>query len=282
MKTKQLGALFALSAAALGAQAITVTNETNATALATTIGGSGISISNASLTYNTESPSALFSGGSSSVGFNSGIVLTTGKTSCVPGPNNLGNCTGTGNFTTLGFDFTSTTGQLFFNYVFASEEFTQFAPSTFNDKFELILNGVNIAALPGGAGAVEINNVNCLVNSQYYRNNVNPNNGLENNNPASCVSQNLDIQYDGLTVVLQASGALNAGVNRMEFRIRDVGDSSLDSAVFIQAGSFSGTKPTDPNDPNGPGNPNGVPAPTSLLLGGLALSGLAAARRRRA
>lgn len=259
----QVAAAIALTLSG-ASHAITVSYNADATDLATAITGAGVTISNATLTFNTAKPSGTFTGGAASVGFDSGIVLTTGTTDCVAGPNNQNGCTGTGTSTSLKFDFESTTGQVFFKYVFASEEYTQFAPSNFNDRFELRLNGVNIAKLPGALGVVEINNVNCLTNSAYYRNNVDG----EANQPASCVNQKLDIQYDGLTTVLTAGSDLLAGINTFEFFITDVGDASLDSGVFIQAGSFSGTNPTD------------VPEPGSLALLGAALAGAVAARRR--
>lgn len=263
---KQFCAALTLAGLASGAHAISVTNNTDATALANYIAGSGITISNAVLTYDTTSPSGIFTGGAGSIGFDSGIALTTGTTDCIAGPNNQSGCTGGGTTSSLKFDFTSDTGSLFFNYVFGSEEYNQYVGTQFNDQFELLLNGVNIALLPGGAGVVSINNVNCESNSAYYINN----NSGEANTPAGCINNNLDTQLDGLTTVLTASAAVTAGeVNTFEFRIFDRGDSSLDSVVFIQAGTFSGT-PTD------------VPEPATLALAGIGLAALSMRRRQRA
>jgi hypothetical protein len=153
----------------------------------------------------------------------------------------------------LKFDFTSASGNVFFNYVFASEEYNEWVGSQFNDSFQLLLNGNNIAFLPGGGGVVSINNVNNGSNSAFFKNNT----GLA-----------FDTQFDGLTTVLTASATGLVGTNTFEFLIQDLGDSQLDSGVFIQAGTFSD-------------QPTSVPEPGTLALLGLGMLGFTAARRRK-
>lgn len=261
-----------------------IAGTANANALAAAIVGTGITVSNATFSASGDAslPDAAgtFTNGSSTVGFGSGIVLTNGTIACATGANTQAGCgqnrSGNRDTTSLKFDFSSDTGMVFFRYVLGSEEYTEYAPSpsggtVFNDGFELLLNGVNIARLPttsSGSDLVETENINCLVNSSYYRNNDSVN--TSGNNPASCVFLNLDIQYDGLTTVLMASGAVNSSMtNSFEFRIFDRGDNVFDSGVFIEAGSFASI------------NTSNVPEPGSWALAGLALFVLGVVQRKR-
>jgi hypothetical protein len=283
MKLSQFAAAAGLAIAMSGAQAgPTVLGTYDASLLASTIAGSGVTISNTQLTTagspTLPAAAGTFTGGASTVGLSSGIVLTTGTVACAGAGNTSESCelrrstigdNGAFDRTTLSFDFTSQTGQVFFRYVFASEEYTQFAPSQFNDEFELLLNGTNIALLPGSGGVVSINNVNCGSNTSFYRNNLRPGSGEANQ--AGCgPTLALDLEYDGLTTVLTASGSVVAGAqNSFAFTIFDRADNRLDSGVYIEAGSFSGTDP---------GNP--IPEPGTLALVAASLIGLRLARRR--
>jgi hypothetical protein len=253
-------ARFTLAAALLAAAgsanaALIVTPNSSGTDLVNALVGSGVSVSNISYSGASSDASGTFTGGNSigggGLGFDSGVLLTTGTVTCAPGPNTNSGCTGAGTTTSLKFDFTTTSGDLFFNYVFASEEYNEYVGSSFNDTFQLLLDGVNIALVPGGGGVVSINNVNLGSNSAYYK----------NNSPGP-----FDLQYDGLTTMLTASATGLVGTHTFQFLIADLGDSILDSGVFIQAGSFSSEQP------------NSVPEPAFLTLFGIGLLALGSRR----
>lgn len=249
-----LAAAFPCLWAASASATIVVTNTNDANVLANAIVGTGITVSNATYSGATSTASGTFTAGnSSSLGFDTGIILTTGTTACVPGPNNSSGCTGGGTTTSLAFDFEIINGDdsVFFNYVWGSEEYNEYVDSSFNDTFDLLLDGVNIAKLPNGQD-VEIDTVNNGDNSAFYRDNT---------------VLGLDLQYDGLTTVLTASATgLSAGIHTFQFLIQDAGDSSLDSGVFVSGGTFS----TDPTP---------VPEPSIVALLGLGLLGIGARKK---
>ncbi|MBD0307421.1 MAG: choice-of-anchor L domain-containing protein, partial [Microcoleus sp. T1-bin1] len=101
-------------------------------------------------------------------GLTSGVVMSTGKVTDLPGPNLDDSDLGTdfppsgveGDLSELNLSFfaDSTAEKLFFKYVFGSEEFLEFGGSKYNDDFELLLNGTNLAKLTDGK-TVTINNL---------------------------------------------------------------------------------------------------------------------------
>ena len=267
MRALALGVLATMAVAA-PASALTVTTTSDANVLTNTILGPGITIvGTPTYSANTTGGSGTFSGGlGSGIGINSGIILTTGTAAGAVGPNNSDSFTGSGTFSQLDFNFTSAGGNVFFNYVFASEEYNEFTNSQFNDSFTLKVDGTNIALIPSTTTPVQINTVNGgnpfgtnASNPQYF-----VNNDLNDGGPFH------NIQYDGFTKVFTATTTVGAGTHHMEFFITDLGDSSLDSAVFVQAGSFSE-------------NETPVPLPATLLLMGaglVAMGGYARTARR--
>lgn len=278
MKTSLITASF-ISALALSstANAFVITPENNSTTLANTILGSGIIISN--VNYNgANGASGIFTDGNSSgISIDKGIVLSTGQATNAIGPNdNTG--TGTTNGTSgyapltaisgfstydasvLKFDFEFAGGEggdLFFNFVFGSEEYLEWVNSEYNDVFGFFVDGVNVALTPGSGDPITINTINNTQNSGLFINNE---------------SAIYNTQMDGFTKSLQISlKGLSAGLHTMEFAIADAGDSSLDSWIFIEADSFS-------NVPD----PIGVPEPSLLTLLGLMLAALGWRSRRTA
>lgn len=134
--------------------------------------------------------------------------------------------------TTLSFTFAAdqTVDQVYFQFVFGSEEFPEFGGSDFNDAFSLNLNGVNLARLSDGATA----NINNLV--------PNPFGGYHPDfvyNPVGDGPASAQTPLDGFTQVLTFAGPVDPdGDNELEITVKDVGDGWKDSAIFMRAGSF--------------------------------------------
>lgn len=136
----------------------------------------------------------------------------------------------------LEFDFYPLSDTIKFRYVFGSEEYPEWVNSSFNDVFGFFVTGPNpaggsytnknIALIPGTTLPVTIDNVNNVIPSypQYYVDN----------------STGVTIVYDGFTTVLTAWCLVTPCVNyHIKLAVGDAGDQAYDSAVFLEANSFS-------------------------------------------
>ena len=208
-------------------------------------------------------------------GLGSGIVLSTGKVSEIPGYNTVDGGTKADLFnlpndlstafispTTpdlvsleISFDADETASKLFFQYVFGSEEFVEFGGSKFNDSFELLLNGTNLAKLSDGQ-AVTISNLVPDPMGPFHDDYI--------DNPAG---SSVPTRLDGFTRTLTFEGLLRQNArNTLTIKIQDVGDGRLDSAVFLKGRSLGTALPPETEKVPEPGL-----AIASLVMGGLIL-----------
>jgi len=201
----------------------------------------------------------------------------------------------------ISFDVDNTAEELFFQYIFGSEEFVEFGGTEFNDSFEMLLNGINLAKLSDGQQVTINNLVPDPQNPDLYHDDY-------VNNPAELNIANT--RLDGFTKLLTFKGSLEQNSrNTLIINVKDKGDGLYDSAVFIKGKSL-GTKPLqinpqpndDPDEPQSPSDdpvtypgtdpgslfppedpePQSVPEPSGLLgLLGVATLGVRTMLRRK-
>ncbi|MBI1223759.1 MAG: hypothetical protein GC192_00865 [Bacteroidetes bacterium] len=201
------------------------------------------------------------------VGIDRGILLTSGRAgsvNCGAGPlgadcggnqfasnDNNGNATDPDlqaiaagtlfDFARFSITFIPTSDTLRFKYVFASEEYPEWACSPFNDVFGFFIsgpgingpyqnNGQNIALIPGTNTPVSINNIHPQNGScapefgQYYHDNT------------TSAGQPV---YDGyLSVFIAEAVVIPCETYTIKLMVSDVGDPAFDTGVFLEAKSF--------------------------------------------
>lgn len=235
--------------------------------LAAAITGGGVVVSNINGTGIASSQGLFTCTGTCNVGLTSGIILTSGDANVAALANTNSGQGAAFPFSTsdaqlasiatasifdasiIEFDFIAASDSIQFNYIFASEEYNDYANTGFNDVFGFFISGPgitgyqNIALIPGTTLPVSINNVNnggpvghlvipsgpCM-NCQYFINNA---------------PGNTTTAYDALTTVLVAAiGGLTPGLTyHLKMGVSDVNDPIFDSGVFLEAGSFVSANP---------------------------------------
>jgi hypothetical protein len=258
--------VLALGAVAAPSHAVSATIDLTdplvqtATQVAQSLVGPGVTIANVTHTGAPQS-AGTFTGGALSVGFDAGVVLSSGRIADAVGPTNDSTSTtgemaqlGDGDLTSLSgfdtndasvleFDFTPNGDTVYFRYVFSSEEYNEFVNTQYNDTFAFFVNGVNCATVPNPAGGVFPVTINTV-------NNGNPNGITTATNPDlyrdnTAVPNPFATEMDGLTIVLTCMAPVNPGVvNTMKLAIADASDDVLDSAVFLEQGSLTTVPPT--------------------------------------
>ncbi len=212
-----------------------------------------------------------FNANGSGFQYEAGIVLSTGNAEDSEGPNNQiyntrpSDWTGDSDLTIITgrqelfnasyiqFDFIPRTNSISFNFLFASEEYDDDYQCNFSDVFAFILTGPdgvseNLALLPDTDVPVSVTSIRpgivdlCPPENSAYFAGIN---GLD-----SAISQH------GQTVGLTAKSIVTPNQTyTIKLVIADNRDSELDSAVFLEAGSFTIDVSLGPDRTIAGGNP---------------------------
>lgn len=203
------------------------------------------------------------------LGMKRGIILSTGSVSTAMGPNEVPDAQGDFNDKTgdedleqlsdtrvydvvgLSFEFVPVEKYVTFRYVFASEEYCEYVNSQYNDVFGFFVSGpgldgefkddaINAAVLANTEDYVSINNINHLKNENFY-----VSNHLAGDDSRCGILFTPKplwgyIEYDGFTTVLNTViRVVPCERYKIKLVVADVGDHLFDSAVFLEAKSFS-------------------------------------------
>lgn len=146
------------------------------------------------------------------------------------------------NASSLEFDFVSDHEMMSFNFLFASEEYGTFQ-CTFSDAFAFFLTDTstgltqNIALVPNTTTPISV----VTIRDSIY----NPDCPSVNPEYFGEYTANGVIAMNGLTTVMTASANIIPGnMYHVKMVIADRNDAGFDSAVFIEAGSFSAGPPS--------------------------------------
>ncbi|MDA8910568.1 choice-of-anchor L domain-containing protein [Crocinitomicaceae bacterium] len=224
--------------------------------------GPGITISNVTFT-GANVQIGTFDGSTSNVGFDGGVVISAGPVTGLigvavdqdagqPGGSGLADndlltvaqsvnpaINSTSDAAFLEFDFVPSSNVASFNFVFSSDEYPNYVNTIFNDVFAFYVSGPgiagpfaspvgfpggsqNVAVVPGTATPITISTIHPGLNAAFYINN--------NGN---------SFTHNGFTVPIPVELNVQCGETyHFKFAIADCSDSFLNTAVFLEAGSF--------------------------------------------
>mgnify|MGYP003110752271 FL=1 len=224
----------------------------SANQMAQTIFGDGVQVVNASYTGDRDSSGIYTNGNAISPGVvpsDSGVLFSTGDlrgftnsnffqsnlsastTTTSNGPNGVADFNAAAGAQTfdasyLDVDFIPTGDVMTMQFVFASEEYPEFAVGAFQDFFGVWVNG-SLVPLSVGDGDIDPNNLNSGSNGNLFIDNT---------------QDQFNTEMDGFTVTLTLTIPVNSGeVNSIRIGIADVTDANYDSTVLIAADSVQTT-----------------------------------------
>jgi len=220
--------------------------------MANTIFGDGVQIVSASYTGDTDSSGIYTNGDSIAPGVtpsDTGVMFSTGDlrgfTNSNPFQSNQSSSTTTGSSGPNGVadfnaaagartydasymdvDFIPTGDFMTMQFVFASEEFPEYATGAFQDFVGVWVNG-SLVPLSVGDGDIDPNNLNAGSNGNLFVDNT---------------GDQYNTEMDGFTLTMTLTIPVNSGeVNSIRIGIADVTDSSYDSTLLIAADSVQTT-----------------------------------------
>ena len=224
---------------------IPINRNASAIQMAQTIFGDGTQVINASYTGDRDS-SGIYSNGNA---ISPGVMFSTGDlrgftnnnffqsnesastTTTSSGPNGVADFNAAAGAQTfdasfLDVDFIPTGDVMTMQFVFASEEYPEFAVGAFQDFFGVWING-NLVPLSVGDGDIDPNNLNAGSNSNLFIDNT---------------QDQFNTEMDGFTLTMTLTIPVNSGeVNSIRIGIADVTDANYDSTVLIAADSVQTT-----------------------------------------
>src|SRR6218665_2175704 len=153
------------------------------------------------------------------------------------------------NATALEFDFVASANSLSFNYIFASNEYQYGYPCLYSDGFAFLIKEAgtsdpytNLAVIPNTNTTVSSVNIHPRIEAGRVPGGL-PYAACEASNPNyfnGYNANNSPINYAGQTIMMTAQSNVIAGKTyHIKLVIADDTNRNLESAIFLEAGSFS-------------------------------------------